>query len=366
MFSPAAPTMSLMNSTPPFCLSSQVRPSNSGRRPFTVEEDAKLLDIMTKVQFVNWEQVAASLGGRTSRQVRERWVNYLNPNIRTDPWNDSEDLLLLEKVNELGRCWSNIGKFFNGRSENDVKNRWYSHLRYKAIQDDSGKYQFVTDQSQSLYPDRKKRHRVKVSPQQNALRVLEQQRNRQQQAQIQQQHHQQFQQIQHPQQPHFQFNPQICYQQQFQPQQIPQMIYQQPQIGMNSMPMPQLTPQVPLVQPQISISQISVPQITPHSQNQSRPQKQKKSQAKPKYEQPSQISEICQEITTEKEDAGRMEMALVEELDHFSEEATTSALQDVDDLPEPEYVDFWDPHLFDEATTETSTLQFSFNGLSLY
>ena len=145
------------------------------RRPFTPDEDVRLMEIMRVFPFTSWEAVAHQMGDRTSRQVRERWVNYLSPNIRCEPWTEAEDQLLLDKINELGRCWSTIGHFFNGRSENDVKNRWYSHLRYRTAEDGYGRLQFV-DPSESAYPERKKRNRPKISPKQNALRMMEQQR----------------------------------------------------------------------------------------------------------------------------------------------------------------------------------------------
>lgn len=146
----------------------------SARRPFSVEEDARLMEIMRNQEFVNWDNVATQMPERTCRQVRERWVNYLSPNIRNDPWTEHEDYLLLEKINEMGRSWSNIGHFFDGRSENDIKNRWYSHIKYRIRADVDGKFHFVTDPSQSLYPERKKRNRTKICPQKNAMRVLEQ------------------------------------------------------------------------------------------------------------------------------------------------------------------------------------------------
>lgn len=156
------------------------RKHSTVRRPFTIEEDALLMDIMSHQDFLSWDHVSNQIPGRTTRQCRERWVNYLSPNIRNDPWTEAEDQLLLDKINELGRCWSNIGRFFDGRSENDVKNRWYSHLKYKVKEDENGKCQFITDPSESPYPERKKRNRTKVCPQKNAMRMLEQRRIAQQ------------------------------------------------------------------------------------------------------------------------------------------------------------------------------------------
>ncbi|OHT11897.1 hypothetical protein TRFO_18472 [Tritrichomonas foetus] len=108
--------------------------SSLSRNPFTPEEDAQLIEIMTTKKFVNWEFVSSQMGNRSSRQCRERWINYLNPDIRVGPWTNNEDMLLIAKVNELGKFWAAISKFFNGRSENDVKNRWYSHVRHWTIE----------------------------------------------------------------------------------------------------------------------------------------------------------------------------------------------------------------------------------------
>jgi hypothetical protein len=150
----------------------------STRRPFTVEEDARLLEIMGRTPVVNWDAIAQQVGGRSARQCRERWVNYLNPKIRNEPWTEEQDRLLIEKINELGHCWASISHHFNGRSESDVKNRWYSHLRYRSATDpDSGRLSLVV--GQRLGPaslERKKRARSKTSPQESALRMLERQR----------------------------------------------------------------------------------------------------------------------------------------------------------------------------------------------
>ena len=143
------------------------------RRPFTQEEDVKLVEIMNSGRHRSWESIAREMGSRTARQVRERWSNYLSPSIRTDPWTEDEDQLLIDKINEVGRLWCSFSHFFNGRSENDIKNRWYSHLRFRTIEDSHGKLVFVKDPAQSPFPDRKKRKRVKVLPVQNVIRFME-------------------------------------------------------------------------------------------------------------------------------------------------------------------------------------------------
>lgn len=113
------------------------------RKVFTSDEDAKLIEIMRLQQFTSWEKVAKDLPDRTARQCRDRWLNYLSPNIRKDPWLWAEDKLLVEKINEMGTHWSNIAKYFVGRSDNHLKNRWYSYLRNRVVFDPSGRYVLV-------------------------------------------------------------------------------------------------------------------------------------------------------------------------------------------------------------------------------
>jgi hypothetical protein len=69
-------------------------------------------------------------------------------------------------MNEHNSSWSLIAQFFNGRSDNDIKNRWYSHLKYETIQKDD-KYVFSAGATA-----RKKRNRLSVSPKKRALTAM--------------------------------------------------------------------------------------------------------------------------------------------------------------------------------------------------
>lgn len=108
-------------------LSSSINAANI-RRKFTPEEDVKLAKIIAIKGPRKWNQIALSLPGRTGRQCRDRFQNYLNPSLTNGPWTREEDLLLEEKVNEIGQHWNKIAKFFDGRSSNNVKNRWYTYI----------------------------------------------------------------------------------------------------------------------------------------------------------------------------------------------------------------------------------------------
>ncbi len=76
----------------------------------------------------------SSAAGRTGKQCRERWRNHLNPEVKKydnlgriasrDPWEEAEDMVLLEAHIKAGNKWKDIAKFLPGRSENSIKNRY--------------------------------------------------------------------------------------------------------------------------------------------------------------------------------------------------------------------------------------------------
>jgi hypothetical protein len=110
--------------------SSVIAPAlKSTRKLFTPEEDALLARVMSHCPFASWVDVARHIPGRSARQCRDRWSNYLCPANKNGPWLRSEDLLLIQKVAEIGSRWTQIARFFDGRSENNVKNRWYTHVK---------------------------------------------------------------------------------------------------------------------------------------------------------------------------------------------------------------------------------------------
>ena len=82
------------------------------KQHFTSEEDDILKQLVLKLGTKNWKKVAKQMPNRTTRQCREHWNYYLNPNINKDPWTSEEEALLLEKQGEFGNKWSQISKFF--------------------------------------------------------------------------------------------------------------------------------------------------------------------------------------------------------------------------------------------------------------
>lgn len=91
---------------------------------FTPEEDDLLTEIIERIGTNDWELVSKEMKKRTARQCRERWINYLSPELRNDPWTEEEDKLLDELYAELGSRWHKIAEYFPTRSGNCVRNRF--------------------------------------------------------------------------------------------------------------------------------------------------------------------------------------------------------------------------------------------------
>ena len=83
---------------------------------------------------INWKSIAERLYRkneevdkvfRNAKQCREHWCCFLNPELKKGPWKIEEDILLLTKIrSNNGRRWSQIVSYFEGRTENALKNRF--------------------------------------------------------------------------------------------------------------------------------------------------------------------------------------------------------------------------------------------------
>lgn len=106
-------------------------------------EDEMLVNLVNRfgckwgriASFLN-EEMHNRLNIRNSKTCKERWNNYLNPNINRSPWTESEDSTLLEGFLKHGNKWSVIAKLVTGRIEGLVKNRVKSLIH--KIKQESG------------------------------------------------------------------------------------------------------------------------------------------------------------------------------------------------------------------------------------
>lgn len=60
-------------------------------------------------------------------------MNHLDPIIKKEPWTSEEDQILILGQKDLGNCWTVIARDLPGRSDNAVKNRWFSVALQKQV-----------------------------------------------------------------------------------------------------------------------------------------------------------------------------------------------------------------------------------------
>lgn len=97
--------------------------------PWTTEEDQKLYEWVAKEGPTKWSQCSQVIVGRSGKQCRERWFNNLNPMVKKGNWTIEEDDLIFRLYMQYGSSWSKIAKHLKGRTENSIKNRFYSTIR---------------------------------------------------------------------------------------------------------------------------------------------------------------------------------------------------------------------------------------------
>ncbi|CAA7038693.1 unnamed protein product [Microthlaspi erraticum] len=100
---------------------------------WTVEEDKILMDYVKAHGKGHWNRIAKKTGlKRCGKSCRLRWMNYLSPNVKRGHFTEQEEDLIIRLHKLLGNRWSLIAKRVPGRTDNQVKNYWNTHLSKKT------------------------------------------------------------------------------------------------------------------------------------------------------------------------------------------------------------------------------------------
>ncbi|KAL6631354.1 hypothetical protein ACP70R_028204 [Stipagrostis hirtigluma subsp. patula] len=102
--------------------------------PWTAEEDQKLVGFLLTHGHCCW-RVVPKLAGllRCGKSCRLRWTNYLRPDLKRGLLSDDEERLVIDLHAQLGNRWSKIAARLPGRTDNEIKNHWNTHIRKKLL-----------------------------------------------------------------------------------------------------------------------------------------------------------------------------------------------------------------------------------------
>lgn len=104
------------------------------KAPWTPEEDSKLIALAAeyRVDAIDWHAIAECFGPeRCAKRCRERWVEYINPELSTFPFTSEEDEFIVKQQKLLGNNWKEIARLLttSKRSPAVVKTRWHQIQR---------------------------------------------------------------------------------------------------------------------------------------------------------------------------------------------------------------------------------------------
>nr|GMC94747.1 protein ODORANT1-like [Ipomoea batatas] len=128
--------------------------------PWTTEEDKKLINFILKNGQCCWRAVPKLAGNhiytlshhsfihvldefkrkrcligagllRCGKSCRLRWTNYLRPDLKRGLLSDYEEKMVIDLHAQLGNRWSKIASYLPGRTDNEIKNHWNTHIKKK-------------------------------------------------------------------------------------------------------------------------------------------------------------------------------------------------------------------------------------------
>ncbi|KAK4285682.1 hypothetical protein QN277_002350 [Acacia crassicarpa] len=124
------------------------------RGPWSPQEDLKLITFIQKHGHQNWRSLPKQAGLlRCGKSCRLRWINYLRPDLKRGKFTKEEEETIMKLHETLGNKWSKIASELPGRTDNEIKNVWHTHLKKKLLLknslDNNNNPSTIIDQSNS-------------------------------------------------------------------------------------------------------------------------------------------------------------------------------------------------------------------------
>ncbi|KAK1379806.1 Myb-related transcription factor [Heracleum sosnowskyi] len=100
--------------------------------PWTPEEDQILISHVQQNGHANWRALPKQAGLlRCGKSCRLRWTNYLRPDIKRGNISKEEEETIIRLHELLGNRWSAMAAKLPGRTDNEIKNVWHTHIKKK-------------------------------------------------------------------------------------------------------------------------------------------------------------------------------------------------------------------------------------------
>ncbi|XP_010442999.1 PREDICTED: myb-related protein 330-like [Camelina sativa] len=114
--------------------SSSSEESEVKKGPWTPEEDEKLVGYIQMHGPGKWRTLPKNAGlRRCGKSCRLRWTNYLRPDIKRGEFSLQEEETIIQLHRLLGNKWSAIAIHLPGRTDNEIKNYWNTHIKKKLL-----------------------------------------------------------------------------------------------------------------------------------------------------------------------------------------------------------------------------------------
>ncbi|KAJ9558595.1 hypothetical protein OSB04_013209 [Centaurea solstitialis] len=107
---------------------------HTNKGAWTKEEDQRLVAYINAHGEGSWRSLPKSAGlNRCGKSCRLRWINYLRPDLKRGNFTPQEDQLIVSLHSVLGNKWSMIASRLPGRTDNEIKNYWNTHIKRKLV-----------------------------------------------------------------------------------------------------------------------------------------------------------------------------------------------------------------------------------------
>ncbi|KAH7518422.1 myb-related protein 308 [Ziziphus jujuba] len=108
--------------------------AHTNKGAWTKEEDDRLITYIRAHGEGCWRSLPKAAGLlRCGKSCRLRWINYLRPDLKRGNFTEEEDELIIKLHSLLGNKWSLIAGRLPGRTDNEIKNYWNTHIRRKLL-----------------------------------------------------------------------------------------------------------------------------------------------------------------------------------------------------------------------------------------